>query len=173
MKNSDKLKINIPVGTEKIALLINREQEQFYRDAAATLKKRLVQLELNTRPTKEDIRMKSVALDFAMEREIVMQAAGMKKEQKNELVERNAEVFVVDTCNLYKEKSPGNNASMVMKCTAYHCAVEIEKLKCTCSYCLKRSINTDILKENPCPKHPEGPLAGEHKSIYELYKNKT
>lgn len=170
MKTQEKLKINIAVGTEKIALLISREQEQFYRDAAANLKSRLEKLEADSRPAKEDIRMKWLALDFAMEREYAMQAAGMKKKSKNELVERNAEVFVVDTRNTYEEKSPGNNASMILKYTAYHCAVEIEKLKCTCCYCLKRSLNTDILEESPCPKHPEGPLVGKHRSVYDLLK---
>ncbi len=170
MKTQDKLKINIPVGTEKIALLINREQEQFYRDAAANLKSSLEKLEANSRPTKEDVRMKWLALDFALEREYVMMAAGMKKTVKNELVERNAEVFVVDTRNSYEEKSAGSSTSLILKYTAYHCAVEVEKLKCTCLYCLKKSVNTDILKQSPCPKHPDGPLAGKHRSVYELLK---
>ena len=53
MRTQDKLKINIPVGTEKITLLINREQEQFYRDAAANLKSKLEKLEADSRPAKE------------------------------------------------------------------------------------------------------------------------
>lgn len=170
MKTQDKLKINIPVGSEKIALLINREQEQFFRDAAANLKKKLEQLEADSRPAKEDIRMRWLALDFARERELLLQAAGMKKTVKNKLLERNAEVFVVDTRNHYEEKSPVNKISLIEKYTAYHCAVEIEKLICTCCYCRKRSLNIDILNENPCPMHPDGSLAGKHKSVYKLLK---
>ncbi len=170
MRTQDKLKINIPVGTEKITLLINREQEQFYRDAAANLKSKLEKLEADSRPAKEDIKMQRLAMDFAMEREYLLVAAEMKKKQKTELLERNAEVFVVDTRNSYEEKSPGHTASRIMKYTAYHCAVELEKLKCTCCYCMKRSLNTDSLIANPCPKHPDGPLAGKHKSRYDLLK---
>ena len=172
MQIPEKLKINISVGTEKIVLNIDKNQEQFYRKAATDLKKRLKYIEDYSRPANEDIRMGWLALDFALEREQVLQAAVMKKIVKNELVERNARVFVVETRNYYEEKSPGSNASQILKYTAYHCAVELEKLKCTCCYCRKRSLNSDSLKENPCPKHPEGPLAGKHRSIYELYKNK-
>jgi len=170
MKTQDKVRINIQVGTEKLVLHINRDQEQFYRDAALILKTKLAERILYYPSEKEDIRMKWLSLDFAKEIELVMQAAGLKKQVKAELVERNAKVFVSDTRNLYEEKSPGSTASRILKFTLFHCAVELEKLKCTCCYCRKRSLNKDYLKENLCPKHPDGTLAGKHRSVYEGFK---
>ena len=169
----DKLRINITVGTEKIALVIERNQEQFYRDAGKYLKLKLKYIEECSRLAKEDARMRLLAFELALEREQVLQATGMKKIVKTELLERNDRIFIVDTSNSYKEKSPESSASQILKYTAYHCAVELENLKCTCFYCKNRSLNTDSLKENLCPKHSEGSLAGNHKSIFDQYKNKT
>lgn len=180
----DKIAINIRIADESIRLYINRDNEQFYRAAGKYLKNKMILY--NDRFTKSQTEQLLQKVSNELANDIkrnfsnaplltvntilghhpIDNSIAISIKQKNELMYRGAKIYLIDCRNYYKEKYPTQEPAMLLKIVAYHLAVEIEKIKCTCKYCGKRYGNTDYLKDNFCPLHPDGTLKGKHETVY-------
>ena len=180
----DKFAINIRIADDSIQLHINREDEQFYRDAGKYLKSKMtlyndrftklqtekliqkVSNELANDINRNFSKTPSLTANTIRGHHPIDNSIAISIRQKNELMYRSAKIYLIDCRNYYKEKYPIQPAEMLSKIVLYHLAVEIEKIKCTCKYCGKRYGNTDYLKDNLCPSHPDGTLKGIHETAY-------